>query len=94
MATTLMTPKGEITLPAEIREKYGFDDWKVLSVVDMGDGSVLLKPYESELTKTAEEIQKRLEEDGVTLDDVLQTLDEVRKEMFKERYGNMGSRNS
>jgi len=93
MATTLMTLKGEITLPAEIREKYGFDDWKVLSVVDMGDESVLLKPYESDLTKNAEQIRKTLEEDGVTLDDVLQTLDEVRKEMFKERYGNISSQN-
>lgn len=94
MTTTLMTPKGKITLPAEIREKYGFDDWGLLSVVDMGDGSILLKPYESELTKTAEQMRKRLEDDGVTLDDILQTLDEVRKEMFKERYGNIGSSNS
>jgi bifunctional DNA-binding transcriptional regulator/antitoxin component of YhaV-PrlF toxin-antitoxin module len=93
MATTLMTPKGEITLPAEIREKYGFDDWKVLSVVDVGDGSILLKPYASELTKTAEQMRKTLEEDGITLNELLQTLDEVRKEMFKERYGNIGSQN-
>ena len=93
MAITLMTPKGEIIIPAEIREKYGFDDWKVLTVVDIGDGSVLLKPYESELTKNAEQIQKALAEDGVTLDDLLQTLGEVRKELFKERYGNMGSSN-
>ena len=88
MATTLMTPKGEITLPVEIREKYEFDDWRLLSVVDMGDGSILLKPYESKLTKTTEQMQKTLEEDGVTLDDLLQTLDEERKELFKERYGN------
>ncbi len=89
MNTTLMTPKGEIMLPAEIREKYGFNDWGLLSVVDMGDGSILLKPYKSELTKTTEQMRKRLEDDGVTLDDILQTLDEVRKEMFKERYGNI-----
>ena len=93
MTTTLMTPKGEITLPVEIREKYGFDDWELLSVVDMGDGSILLRPYESDLTKNAEQIRKALEEDGVTLDDVLQTLDEVHKEMFKERYGNISSQN-
>jgi len=93
MTTTLMTPKGEIIIPAEIREKYGFDDWKVLSVVDVGDGSILLKPYESELTKNAEQMRKILEEDGVTLDDLLQTLDEVRKELFKERYGDIGSQN-
>jgi len=87
MSKTLMTPKGEIILPAEVREKYGFNDWSILSVVDMGDGSILLKPYESKLTKNAEQMRKTLEEDGVTLDDLLQTLDEVRKELFKERYG-------
>ena len=60
----------------------------------MGDGTILLKPYESELTKNTEQIQKVLEEDDVTLDDLLQTLSEVRKELFKERYGDIGSQNS
>ena len=94
MTTTLITPKGEITLPAEIREKYGFDDWGLLSVIDMGDGSILLKPHESDLTKNAEQMRKILEEEGVTMDDLLQTLDEVRKELFIERYGNIGLINS
>ncbi len=93
MTTTLLTPKGETTLPAEICEKYGLNDWGLLSVIDMGDGSILLKPYKSELTKTAAQMRKTLEEDGVTLDDLLQTLSEVRKEMFEERYGNISSQN-
>ena len=94
MSTTLMTPKGEVILPSEICEKYGFNDWIVMSVVDIGDGSLLLKPYESELTKNAEQMRKSLEKDGVTLDDLLQTLDEVRKKLFKERYDSIDSENS
>ncbi len=94
MTTTLITPKGEITLPAEIREKYGFNDWGLLSVVDMGDGSILLKPYDSELTQTAEKMRKGLEDNGISLDDILQRLDEVHKELFKERYSDISSHNS
>jgi len=94
MTTAIMTPKGEVILPVEIREKYGLDDWMVMSVVDMGDGSILLKPYESELTKIAEQMQKILEENGVTLGDLLLTLDEERKKLFQEKYGGVLSRKS
>ncbi len=89
MTAILMTPEGEITLPAEVREKFGFNEWTVLSMVDMGDGSILIKPYESKLTKLTEQIQKTLEEDGVTLDDLFITLREERKRLFQERYGGL-----
>ncbi len=58
-------------------------------MVDMGDGSILIKPYESKLTKLTEQIQKTLEEDGVTLDDLFITLREERKRLFQERYGGL-----
>ena len=89
MTAILMTPSGEITIPKEIREKYGFTDWTVLSMVDMGDGNVLIKPYESKLTKLTEQMRKTLEEEGVTLDDLLLTLREERKKLFQERYGDI-----
>lgn len=80
MSKTLMTPEGEIILPREIREKYGYNDWMLLSVVDMGDGSILIKPYETELTKVF---------DGVTLEDMIVTLREERKKLFQEKYGKL-----
>lgn len=89
MSATLMTPKGEIIFPAELREKYGFDDWILMSIVDMGDGSFLLKPKESKFAESTQEIRKTLEENGVTLDDLLLTLREERKKLFQERYGNI-----
>lgn len=89
MSKTLMTPEGEITLPSEIREKYGFNDWMVLSAVDMGDGSILIKPYESELTKTLDKTRKQFEENRVTLEDMMVTLREERKKLIQEKYGEL-----
>lgn len=92
MSKTLLTPKGELTLPIEIREKYGYNDWMLLSVVDMEDGSILLKPVESKLDGITKDIQKKLEEDGVTFEDLTITLREVRKELFQEKYGDILSK--
>ncbi len=89
MSNILLTPEGEITLPREIREKYGYNDWMVLSAVDMGDGSILLKPVKSKLDEITKDVQKILEEDGVTFEDLMVTLREVRKELFKEKYGHL-----
>jgi AbrB family looped-hinge helix DNA binding protein len=34
--------KGSLTLPIEIRRKYGIDEGDVVSLIDLGDGSILL----------------------------------------------------
>ena len=41
MATTKMTRKGQVTIPAEIRAKLGLHEGDILSVVDV-DGTVVL----------------------------------------------------
>ena len=69
MTTVILSPKGEITIPAELREKYGFNDWGQMSVIHMGAGSIFLKPDTSELDEIAKYAQETLEKDGITLDE-------------------------
>ncbi|HXQ37643.1 MAG TPA: AbrB/MazE/SpoVT family DNA-binding domain-containing protein [Anaerolineales bacterium] len=87
MATTVqIRGKGNITLPASLRKKYKLEEGEVFTIIDLGGGSLLLKPKVLEVDKLARQIAKRLKEENVSLDDLLQALDEERKIYYKENY--------
>ncbi|MCC6301080.1 MAG: AbrB/MazE/SpoVT family DNA-binding domain-containing protein [Anaerolineales bacterium] len=86
MTTVQMRGKGTITFPAKLRKKYNLEDGEVMTIIDLGGGSFLLKPMVSRVSMLADRIAKRLKEDNVTLDDLLQTLDEERKKYYQEHY--------
>ena len=84
-----MRGKGTIILPAKLRSKYNLQEGEVFTVIDLGGGSFLLKPKIYEMDKISAKAQKVLREDGVTLEELFETLREVRKELFQERYGDV-----
>lgn len=86
MTTVQMRGKGTITFPAKLRSKYKLQEGEVFTIIDLGGGSFLLKPKVLEVDKLANRIAKRLKEENVTLDDLLQALDEERKIYYKENY--------
>jgi bifunctional DNA-binding transcriptional regulator/antitoxin component of YhaV-PrlF toxin-antitoxin module len=86
MTTVQMRGKGTITFPAKLRTKYKLQEGEVFTIIDLGGGSFLLKPKVLEVDKFANRIAKRLKEENVTLDDLLQALDEERKIYYQENY--------
>jgi len=78
--------KGTVTLPVELRRKYGFDEGDVITLVDLGEGSSLITPTVSQVDRLGDRIAKRLEEEGVSLDEILAALDEERERFYQERY--------
>jgi bifunctional DNA-binding transcriptional regulator/antitoxin component of YhaV-PrlF toxin-antitoxin module len=86
MPTVQMRGKGTITFPAKLRSKYKLQEGEVFTIIDLGGGSFLLKQKVLEVDKLANRIAKRLKEENVTLDDLLQTLDEERKIYYQENY--------
>lgn len=86
MTTVQIRGKGTITLPASLRKKYKLEEGEVLTVIDLGKGSILLRPMMSEVNRLSRQIAKRLKEENVTLDDLLQQLDEERKTYYQEHY--------
>ena len=88
MTTVQMRGKGTITFPAKLRSKYKLQEGEVFTIIDLGGGSFLLKPRIYQIDKISAKAEKTLKEDGVTLEELFETLQEVRKELFKERYGN------
>ena len=86
MTTVQMRGKGTITLPASLRKKYKLEDGELFTIIDLGEGSILIKPMVSQVNKLGDKIAKQLKEDNVTLDDLLQTLDEERQRYYQEHY--------
>ena len=81
MKTTLqIRSKGTITLPSELRNKYGLEEGEVLNIIDLGNGSFLLSPRRSRVDELADKIRVELESRGESLESMLTTLREVREE--------------
>ncbi|MBI3977331.1 MAG: AbrB/MazE/SpoVT family DNA-binding domain-containing protein [Chloroflexi bacterium] len=84
--TIQIRQKGVITLPVELRRRYGLGEGDVLTLVDLGDGSFLLTPRVSEIARLGEQVARVMEQEGVGLKEMLETLDEERERYYRERY--------
>lgn len=86
-ATIQLRAKGTLTIPAELRERYAFAEGDVFTLVDLGDGSLLLVPRVSIVPKLVAEIEALRLEAGLSVEDVLADLPEIRRSVYQERYG-------
>jgi len=86
MPTLQIRSKGTITLPANLRKKYGLDEGETLTLIDLGDGSFYLTPKVSKVMQSADKVARKVNESGVSLDELLTALDEERKRYYQEHY--------
>ncbi len=81
-----MRGKGTITLPVELRRKYGLEEGDVITVIDLGDGSLLLTPIITQTDRLGDRVAKAIEAAGVSEDEILAALEEERERYYQERY--------
>ncbi|HNS45591.1 MAG TPA: AbrB/MazE/SpoVT family DNA-binding domain-containing protein [Alphaproteobacteria bacterium] len=84
--TIQVRKKGSFTLPIDLRTKYGVDEGDVFTLIDMGDGAFLLTPRISQVNRLGDRVAEMLGAEGVSLDDLLNTLDDERERYYQERY--------
>lgn len=84
--TIQVRKKGTFTLPRDLRTKYGVDEGDVFTLIDMGDGSFLLTPRISQVKRLGDRVAEILNSEGVSLEDLLSTLDDEREQYYQERY--------
>jgi len=84
--TVQIRRKGVITLPMELRRQYSLDEGDVLTMLDLGDGSLLLVPRVSQVARLGDEVAHLMGEAGVELETVLETLDQEREAYYREHY--------
>jgi bifunctional DNA-binding transcriptional regulator/antitoxin component of YhaV-PrlF toxin-antitoxin module len=78
--------KGVLTLPVSLRRKYGLDENDVFTLEDLGNGSFLLIPQVSEVARLGDRVAEVMAEDEVSLEEVLNALDEERENYYQEHY--------
>jgi len=78
--------KGVITLPAKLRRQYNLDEGDVFTLVDLGDGSFLLTPQVSQVAHLGDQVARLMEEEGVTVEEMLEALDQEREIYYREHY--------
>ena len=87
IATTIqIRGKGTVTLPIDLRRKYGLGEGDVINLIDLGDGSFLLTPVVTKVDRLGDRVAQAMAEEGVSLDDILEALDEERERYYQERY--------
>lgn len=82
--TVQLRMRGSLTIPAEVRQRYGFDDGDVFTLIDLGDGTLVFSPQIALVPKLVAEMQAIREEAGVTLEEMLADLSEDRRRRYEE----------
>lgn len=78
--------KGTVTLPIELRRKYGLVEGDIITLIDLGDGSFLLTPIVTQVDRLGDRVAQAMAEKGISLDEILTALDEEREHYYQERY--------
>jgi len=78
--------RGVITLPAELREKYGIESGDIFRLVDL-DGVFVLTPVVPMVPELAREIERIRLEAGISTEELLQGLREQRERYNQNKYG-------
>jgi AbrB family looped-hinge helix DNA binding protein len=84
-ATVQVRDRGVLTLPAELREKYGIQSGDTFRLVDL-DGMFVLTPMVPMVPELAREIERARIEAGLSTSDLLRSLREQRERYRREQH--------
>ncbi len=77
--TVQVRQRGTFTLPAELRERYNIKPGDTFRIIDL-DGILVLTPMVPMVPELAREIERAGTEAGLSVDEMLKSLREQRKE--------------
>ena len=84
-ATVQVRDRGVLTLPADLREKYGIRSGDTFRLVDL-NGIFVLTPMVPMVPELAREIERARIEAGLSTDDLLRSLREQRERYRHEQH--------
>lgn len=77
--------RGVVTLPVDLREKYGIEEGDTFRLIDL-DGVFVLTRMVSLVPELAQEIERLRLEAGLTTEELLDGLREQRERYYAEAY--------
>lgn len=84
-ATVQVRQRGTLTLPAELRAKYGIEPGDTFRLVDL-DGIFVLTPMVTMVPELAREIERARIEAGLSTEELLAALREQRQRYYRDQY--------
>ena len=78
--------RGQLTIPKKVREKGALYDGEAVSIIPIGD-SILVTPRKLELDEARLQLGRIMKASGVTLEELIEGLEDERSALFEETYG-------
>lgn len=91
-STIRLSEKGQMVLPKEYRDEMRLNAGSPIAVLKIGNGLLLL-PEMEKYNALCSSIESVLLKNDLTADDLLETLDETRDQLFEEVYPSASSDN-
>jgi bifunctional DNA-binding transcriptional regulator/antitoxin component of YhaV-PrlF toxin-antitoxin module len=82
--------RGQLTIPKKVREKGALYDGEAVSIIPIGD-SILVTPRKLELDEARLQLGRIMKASGVTFEELIEGLDDERRALFEETYGDKKS---
>lgn len=77
--------KGQVTIPAELRRRFGIEKGDLVSIEETKVG-LLITPQEVVAMKALDRVGKVLREQGLSLEDLIESGREIRGQIAEEQY--------
>lgn len=84
--STVLRDKGVLTLPVSLRRKYNLRAGDTFSVIDLGEGAIVLARRASRIDELGDRVAQMVQEAGYTPEQLMATLDEERERYYAEHY--------
>lgn len=81
---TRLRPRGQLTIPQPVRDALSLAQGDIINLIQVGD-LILLMPRQPRTPALAEQFIALMEEEGVTLAELLAGLAEEREALWRER---------
>lgn len=78
--------RGQVTIPLEIREKLGLEPGDMVAFIETEAG-VLISPQEVVAMKALDRIGELLREQGISVEELIESGREMRGKLIEEKYG-------
>ena len=78
--------RGQVTIPIDLRRKLGIEEGGLVAFIETENG-ILISPQEVLAMDALDRVGKILNERGISLDELIESGGEIRREMVQEDYG-------
>lgn len=89
LGSTTIGEKGQLTVPKQFRDDLKLKPGAPVAILRVGNGLILV-PEQERFERLCARVSEALSAAGVTVESALESLPEIRRQIYENRYGNMG----